>query len=99
MNAIEVLGLRKTYSKFELNDISFTLPKGYIMGYVGQNGAGKTTTLRLIAHLLKAESGSCSIDGLTYEKDPVRYREMIGYVGDSDGFAGFYLKKYPRYLS
>lgn len=87
MNAIEVSGLRKTYSKFELSDITFTLPKGYIMGYVGQNGAGKTTTLGLIAHLMKADAGSCIVDGLDYKKDPVRYREAIGYVGDSDGFA------------
>lgn len=86
MNAIEVSGLRKTYQKFELSDISFVLPRGYIMGYVGQNGAGKTTTLSLIAHLIKADAGSCMVNGLTYEKDPVRYREAIGYVGDSDGF-------------
>ncbi len=85
MNALEVKGLTKKYRDFTLSDISFSLPKGYIMGYVGQNGAGKTTTLCMIAHLLKGDAGVCSIDGLTYEKQPVQYREAIGYIGDKDG--------------
>lgn len=86
MNALEVNGFTKKYRDFELQDISFTLPKGYIMGYVGQNGSGKTTTLSMIAHLIGADAGSCSIDGLTYEKQPVKYREVIGYIGDKDEF-------------
>lgn len=48
-NALEVRNLCKTYNDFSLDSISFTLPAGYIMGFVGQNGAGKTTTIRLIA--------------------------------------------------
>lgn len=86
MNALEVKGLRKEYRDFTLSDISFTIPKGYIMGYVGQNGSGKTTTLSLISHLIRADSGECVIDGLRYEEQPVAYKEAIGFVGDSDGF-------------
>jgi ABC-2 type transport system ATP-binding protein len=50
-NAIEVKNLRKEYQDFTLNDISFSLPTGYIMGFVGQNGAGKTTTIRLMLNM------------------------------------------------
>lgn len=85
-NTLEVSGLTKQYRDFALQDISFVLPKGYIMGYVGQNGAGKTTTLSLIAHLIRADAGLCTIDGMTYEKQPVQYREAIGYIGDKDDF-------------
>jgi ABC-type multidrug transport system ATPase subunit len=45
-NALDVQNLHKTYSDFSLDSVSFSLPAGYIMGFVGQNGAGKTTTSR-----------------------------------------------------
>ena len=51
MNALEVKGLCKNYKEFQLKDVSFCLPKGFVMGYIGENGAGKTTTLNLITHL------------------------------------------------
>lgn len=81
---LEVTGLQKQYKEFELRDISFTLPKGYIMGYVGQNGSGKTTTLDIITHLRKADGGQSRVDGITFEEQPIAYREAIGYVGDSE---------------
>ncbi|MBE5997162.1 MAG: ABC transporter ATP-binding protein [Lachnospiraceae bacterium] len=86
MDLLTVNGLRKRYKSFELKDISFSIPEGYIMGYVGQNGAGKTTTLNAICHLIKPDEGEFVLDGITFEKDPVRYRESIGYVGDSSYF-------------
>lgn len=46
-NVIEVQNLYKSYKDFSLNNVSFSLPIGYIMGFVGQNGAGKTTTIRI----------------------------------------------------
>jgi len=45
-NAIEINGITKKYDGFTLDNVSFTVPKGSIMGFVGQNGAGKTTTIR-----------------------------------------------------
>ena len=47
-NALEVHNLKKTYNGFSLKDISFTLPRGAVMGFVGENGAGKTTTIKAI---------------------------------------------------
>ena len=86
MELLEVKGLCKNYKDFQLKDVSFVLPKGYIMGYVGQNGAGKTTTLNLITHLCKAHAGTIAIDGITFEKNSNHYKEMIGYVGDESYF-------------
>lgn len=86
MNLLEVKGATKKYKEFTLNNISFALPKGYIMGYVGQNGAGKTTTIRLITHICNANAGEIHIDGMSYEENPIRYKEMIGFVGDESYF-------------
>lgn len=86
MNLLEVKAISKQYKSFSLQDISFSLPAGYIMGYIGQNGAGKTTTLNIITHLIHAASGSVSIDGVRFEDHPIAYRNLIGYVGDSSYF-------------
>ena len=79
---MEVRNLNKTYKDFQLKDVNLTIPKGYIMGFVGQNGAGKTSTINLINHICKCDSGSIKIDGISYADDPVRYKESIAYVGD-----------------
>lgn len=54
---LELKNVSRTFHAFKLNNISFTLPKGYIMGLVGPNGAGKTTTIQLILNMLEKESG------------------------------------------
>ena len=57
MNAIEINHLTKQFDKFTLNDISFSLPRGTVMGLIGENGAGKSTTIKLLLGLLHADSG------------------------------------------
>lgn len=86
MNLLEVKGLSKGFKQFSLKDISFNLPKGYIMGYVGQNGAGKTTTIKLINHLCKADSGEVYVNGIRYVDNPIHYKEQIGFIGDESFF-------------
>ena len=86
MELLEVKNLSKHYKSFDLKDISFTLPKGFIMGYVGANGSGKTTTLNLITGILKGTDGEVQIDGLSREEDVQAYKEKIGYVGDESYF-------------
>ncbi len=85
-NLLEVKHISKHYGNFTLQDISFVLPAGYIMGYIGQNGAGKTTTLNAITHLIRTEGGTVTIDGADFDTDPVAYRDRIGYIGDSSYF-------------
>jgi ABC-2 type transport system ATP-binding protein len=62
-NILEVRGLRKTYGSFALKDVSFELPGGYIMGFVGPNGSGKTTTIKLILGAIYSEAGSVALFG------------------------------------
>ncbi|WP_010299529.1 ABC transporter ATP-binding protein [Clostridium senegalense] len=81
-NVLEIKNITKTYKDFKLDDVSFNLEKGYIMGFIGENGAGKTTTIKLIMNLLKRDSGEIKIFG----KDNVKYskeiKEKIGFVYD-----------------
>ncbi len=86
MKLLEVSGLCKSYGSFALKDISFVLPAGFIMGYIGRNGAGKSTTLNAITRLISPDAGSSSINGIRFEADPVAYRDSIGYIGDASYF-------------
>ncbi len=83
---LEVRELSKQYKGFLLDRVSFTLPKGYIMGYVGPNGAGKSTTLGLITQTRRADGGEVFLDGARYRDDPVLYKEKIGYVSSVSYF-------------
>ena len=96
MELLEVKNLSKHYKNFDLKDISFTLPKGYIMGYVGANGSGKTTTLNLITGIVKGTDGEVQIDGLSREENEQAYKEKIGYVGDESYFPDHFKIKHIR---
>ena len=63
-NYLEVKNLSKSFDNFQLHNITFTLPKGYIMGLIGPNGSGKTTTIKLILNMLKRNGGEIKIMGL-----------------------------------
>lgn len=82
MELLEVRNVSKYYKNFSLENIDFVLPKGYIMGYVGQNGAGKSTTLNIITNICKCVEGEVYVNGITCAEDAVRYKEYIGYIGD-----------------
>ena len=62
-NAIEVRGLCKRYADFQLQDVSFTVPAGSIVGFIGENGAGKTTTMRAILGTLRPDGGAVTVLG------------------------------------
>ena len=96
MELLEVRNISKHYKDFSLENIDFVLPKGYIMGYVGQNGAGKTTTINLITHVCKQNEGEIWVDGLRYEQDQVRFRESIGYISEEFGFEKMFTLKEIR---
>lgn len=82
MNALEIKNLNKKFKGFDLKNINLDLPKGYILGYIGQNGAGKTTTIKLIMNQLKKDSGEIKVFGKEYEDDEAVYKDMIGFIGD-----------------
>jgi len=83
---LEVRGLCKQYPDFQLADVSFTLPRGYIMGLIGPNGAGKTTTLKLILGALRRDAGSIRAFGLDPVEAGVEVRSRIGFVHDEPRF-------------
>jgi len=82
-NCLELKGVCKSFSGFELKDISFSLPNGYIMGIVGPNGAGKTTTIQLILDMLQRDAGEISVFGLDNIKDSKAIKQDIGVIFDS----------------
>ena len=63
-NVLEISNVTKDYKKFKIDNISFNLPKGYIMGFIGANGAGKTTTIKLILNMIKRYSGEIKVFGI-----------------------------------
>ena len=87
MNAIEISNLTKTYPGFKLDNINLTLPKGYIMGLVGDNGAGKSTTMKLLLNTIRRDSGSVKVLGKDNSKKDFReVKEEIGIVLDEATF-------------
>ena len=96
-NAIEITGLTKKYDGFTLDNVSFSVPNGSIMGFIGQNGAGKTTTIRSLLNIIKIDSGEIKLLGLDHLKDEYEVKERIAVVFDElpfhDSFTGTALSK------
>ena len=85
-NAIEIKDLTKKYDGFTLDSISFAVPKGCIMGFIGQNGAGKTTTIRALLNIIKTDGGIINMLGLDHIKDEYTIKEQIAAVFDEIPF-------------
>lgn len=81
-SAIKIRNLSKKYSDFHLDNINIDLPKGCIMGFIGENGAGKSTTIKLILDLINRDSGSISVLGKDNKKELTSVKENIGVVMD-----------------
>lgn len=79
-NAFKALFHRSSTSVKALQNISFTIEPGEIVGYIGPNGAGKSTTIKIMSGILVPDSGSCTIMGYTPWKDRVNYVKRIGVV-------------------
>ena len=86
-NYLEVKSLSKSFDSFQLHNISFTLPKGYIMGLIGPNGSGKTTTIKLILNMLKRNGGEIKIMGLDNIADEQKAKAELGVVFDTNYFS------------
>ena len=81
---IEVSHVSRTFGTFRaVNDVSFSIPTGQIVGLLGPNGAGKTTTMRMITGFLKPTEGSIKIDGTDISEKPVESKRKIGYMPES----------------
>jgi len=78
--------LVKKYEKFSLKEVSFQIPKGYIMGFIGRNGAGKTTVIKCIMDLIPFEAGSVEVFGLDSRRNSDEIRRRVGYVSEEQYF-------------
>ncbi len=76
--AIELCNLRKQYKNFLLDNISFSIPSGFVCGFIGENGAGKTTTLKLILGMVMKDAGNINLFGKP--ADEVSFKEDIGVL-------------------
>jgi ABC-2 type transport system ATP-binding protein len=80
---IEVQGLTKYYGEHAaIRDLSFTIQKGEVIGFLGLNGAGKSTTLRVLGCVLLPTAGQVRIDGLDLGTEPHEVRKRIGFLPD-----------------
>lgn len=81
-NAIEIKNLTKRYDGFTLDNVSFNVPKGSIMGFIGQNGAGKTTTINSLLNILKWDSGEIRLLGKEMPEHEYEVKEQIAAIFD-----------------
>lgn len=87
-NAIEVKNLTKQYEEFELDNISFDIPEGSIVGFIGENGAGKSTTMKAVLGLVPIEKGDIRVLGnpIGRDRSDEKWREQISVVFDECNF-------------
>jgi len=85
-NVLEIRNLSKYYDDFRLQNVSFDLPEGFILGLIGPNGAGKTTIIKLIMHLIMKDDGSIKIFGKDHIDHEVEVKSRIGFVYDTPNY-------------
>ncbi len=98
---IEVSHVSRNFGDFRaVNDVSFSIPTGQIVGLLGPNGAGKTTTMRMITGFLSPSEGSILIDGVNIAEKPVESKQKIGYMPESAPLYGdMIVEDYLRYIA
>jgi len=90
MNVLEVKNLNKSYPKFKLENVSFSISKGRIVGFIGRNGAGKTTTIKSLLGLIHIDSGKINYFDKPLKENELEIKSHIGY---STGTINWYSRK------
>ncbi|EHQ91162.1 ABC transporter ATP-binding protein [Desulfosporosinus youngiae] len=85
-NILTVDKLTKHFKDFSLKNVSFRLPRGYVMGFIGPNGAGKSTTIKLILNLLSKDSGQIKVFGLDNLQHELVIKNRIAFVFDENHY-------------
>nr|MDQ3017950.1 ATP-binding cassette domain-containing protein [Bacteroidota bacterium] len=99
--SIQVSHLTKLFGNQKaVDDVSFQVGKGEILGFLGPNGAGKTTTMRMITGYLSSDDGEILINGIPVTEENTRIRGMIGYLPEHNPLYGdMYVREYLRYVA
>ena len=80
MNAIELSNVNYSSDQFNLKNISFKVPQGFVTGFIGRNGAGKTTIIRLIMDLYQPQTGVIRVLEEDMALNPIELKNRIGFV-------------------
>src|ERR1700757_4884413 len=97
--SIKVSSLTKIYdTQRAVDNISFELKKGEIVGFLGPNGAGKSTTMKIITTYLPATSGSVSVCGFDVHEQPMEVRKRVGYLPEANPlYTEMYVREYLEF--
>ena len=97
--SIQVQQLTKQYDEqIAVNNISFELKKGEIVGFLGPNGAGKSTTMKMITGYLPATTGKAVVSGFDVAKDPMQVRKRVGYLPEANPlYYDMYVREYLEF--
>jgi ABC-2 type transport system ATP-binding protein len=99
--SIEVVGLVKKFGhQYAVNDISFDIPKGQVVGFLGPNGAGKSTTMKILTTFLTPTAGSAAICGMDVQKEALKVRSKIGYLPEQNPlYPDMYIREFLRFIA
>jgi ABC-2 type transport system ATP-binding protein len=83
-----------------VNDISFSIQQGEIVGFLGPNGAGKSTTMKMITGYLEPSSGDITVSGIDVRKTPLEVKKKIGYLPESNAlYYDMYVREYLSFIA
>jgi len=99
--SVEVQGVTKIYGEQRaVDNLSFEVKKGEILGFLGPNGAGKSTTMKIITGYLHADEGTTLVNGYNAVTDPVRVKSLIGYLPEHNPlYPELYVREYLRIMA
>jgi ABC-2 type transport system ATP-binding protein len=81
--------MKRFFGAMAVNDVSFVVRRGEVVGYLGPNGSGKSTTARMLTGLIETSSGAVSWDGMEIARDPVAFHRRLGYVPEEPNLYTF----------
>jgi ABC-2 type transport system ATP-binding protein len=99
--SVQVSSLTRMYgTQKAVDNISFALNKGEIVGFLGPNGAGKSTTMRMITGYLEPDSGTAVVSGIDVRKQPLEAKRKIGYLPEANPlYYDMYVKEYLGFIA
>src|SRR5215475_13409260 len=99
--SIEVKNLLKIYGEQKaVNNISFKVDKGEIVGFLGPNGAGKSTTMKIITGYLHQDGGEAFVSNISVTKEPLTTKKKIGYLPEANAlYYDMYVKEYLDFIA
>ena len=99
--SIEVSNLLKTYGEQKaVDNVSFRIAKGEIVGFLGPNGAGKSTTMKIVTGYLEADAGDATVCGIDVRKSPLDSKKKIGYLPESNPlYHEMYVREYLDFIA